>query len=234
MIPVPLLNIEPHHSVLDMCAAPGSKTVQILEFLHSGPGEPTGFVVANDKDSKRTCMLSHQTRRINSPCLLITSTDATQFPSLKHSSKHAFKFDRILCDVPCSGDGTMRKNKYLWKSYHPAQGVANHPLQLNILERGIQLLKKGGRLVYSTCSLSPVENEAVVTALLLKFRMQVHLVDVSEEVHETLKYRPGMINWKVYFRPEEKVEARWFESYSTLPDRRKRAMKETLFNETYT
>ena len=60
MIPVTLLNVEPHHSVLDMCAAPGSKTIQILEYLHAG-GEKmnTGFVIANDTDAKRAYMLTH-------------------------------------------------------------------------------------------------------------------------------------------------------------------------------
>lgn len=62
MIPVSLMKIEPHHQILDMCASPGSKTVQILEALHSDGDEPTGCVVANDLDQKRTYMLSHQTR----------------------------------------------------------------------------------------------------------------------------------------------------------------------------
>jgi 16S rRNA C967 or C1407 C5-methylase (RsmB/RsmF family) len=60
MIPVTLLNIEPHHLCLDMCAAPGSKTIQILEYLHQkGTKIPEGFVIANDTDSKRAYMLTH-------------------------------------------------------------------------------------------------------------------------------------------------------------------------------
>jgi 16S rRNA C967 or C1407 C5-methylase (RsmB/RsmF family) len=60
MIPVTLLNIEPHHKVLDVCAAPGSKTIQILEYLHKGGLKiPDGFVIANDTDSKRAYMLTH-------------------------------------------------------------------------------------------------------------------------------------------------------------------------------
>lgn len=60
MIPVTLLNIEPHHAVMDMCAAPGSKTIQILEYLHQKHDKiPKGFVIANDTDSKRAYMLTH-------------------------------------------------------------------------------------------------------------------------------------------------------------------------------
>lgn len=59
MIPVLLMDIDPSHSVLDMCASPGSKTVQILEMLHKKTPKPQGFVVANEKDTKRSCLLTH-------------------------------------------------------------------------------------------------------------------------------------------------------------------------------
>jgi len=73
MVPVTLLKIEPHHSVLDMCAAPGSKTIQILEYLHaSEPSGNQGFVIANDTDVERAYMLTHQARRLNSPGLFVT------------------------------------------------------------------------------------------------------------------------------------------------------------------
>jgi len=83
------------------------------------------------------------------------------------------------------------------------------------------LLKKGGRLVYSTCSFNPLENEAVVAAVLQRYPMQINLVDVSSEVHPDLKYRPGLTKWKVYFKPNKDVETKWFDSYKTIPDRRK-------------
>ncbi len=64
MVPPLFLDVQPHHAVLDMCAAPGSKTQQLLEALHSGDGFPTGFVVANDADFKRCNLLIHQTKRV--------------------------------------------------------------------------------------------------------------------------------------------------------------------------
>ena len=72
----------------------------------------------------------------------------------------------MLCDVPCSGDGTLRKNPDIWDSWQPRASASMFPLQLAILTRGLQLLRPGGYLVYSTCSLSPIENEAVLAAAL--------------------------------------------------------------------
>lgn len=87
MIPPIVLSVEPHHQVLDMCAAPGSKTSQILEMVsqHVKPTdlEPTGCVVANDSDPKRAFMLVHQLKRINSPAAFVTNCDAQFFPLLK-------------------------------------------------------------------------------------------------------------------------------------------------------
>jgi tRNA (cytosine34-C5)-methyltransferase len=84
MIPPLLLDVKPHHKVLDMCAAPGSKTAQLLELLHAEDTLPSGFVIANDKDHKRCYILLHQTNRINSPCLIVTNHDASVFPTMYH------------------------------------------------------------------------------------------------------------------------------------------------------
>ena len=135
----------------------------------SGKKLNQGFVVANDTDMKRASMLTHQAKRLNSPSLLIVNNDARFLPNLRvDSNQNNLKFDRILCDVPCSGDGTFRKNTGLWTSFHAHMGHANHELQLEILERGFKMLKKGGRIVYSTCSFNPIENEAVVAAALAR------------------------------------------------------------------
>ena len=95
---------------------------------------PKGFVIANDTDPKRAYMLTHQARRLNSPGMFITTNDARRLPNLK-IDKHGnnMKFDRILCDVPCSGDGTLRKNMSLWKNFNAHMGHATHLLQLDIL-----------------------------------------------------------------------------------------------------
>jgi 16S rRNA C967 or C1407 C5-methylase (RsmB/RsmF family) len=133
--------------------------------------------------------------------MLITNNDARRLPSLKVDElNNTMRFDRVLCDVPCSGDGTLRKNSSLWKNFNAHMGHALHPLQLEILERGVKLLKKGGRLVYSTCTFNPLEDEAVVAAILSKYIKQIELVDVSGQLSPYLKYRKGRVHWKVYHK----------------------------------
>lgn len=157
-------------------------------------------------------------------------------PSLKLDKMGTtLKFDRILCDVPCSGDGTLRKNFTLWKNYNSHMGHALHPLQLEILEKAFALLKKGGRLVYSTCTFNPIEDEAVVAAALSRHIKQIELVDISQEVSPHLKYRPGLISWEVYHRGKGKHhEPAWYQSFKDVPDWKKKNIKESMFNDTYT
>ena len=110
------------------------------------------------------------------------------------------RFDRVLADVPCSGDGTLRKNPLIWKRWTASPGNALHPLQLQIACKAVRLLRVGGLLAYSTCSLNPVENEAVVARLLLTFGAGcLELVDVSDRL-PTLKRRPGLQSWQVWHR----------------------------------
>lgn len=181
--------------VLDMCAAPGSKTFQLLEMIHDIDGSatgsganagssqltPTGFVVANDADAQRCNLLTHQTKRMCSPCLMVTNHEAQAFPRIRASlldkpapgSKAAaaaameaavqpdaagdkasngpvtgrvhkddtMLFDRILADVPCSGDGTMRKAPDIWRRWSVNNGNGLHNLQLRIALQAARLLK---------------------------------------------------------------------------------------------
>ncbi|WFD21590.1 multisite-specific tRNA:(cytosine-C(5))-methyltransferase [Malassezia equina] len=214
MLPPLFLDVQPEHLVLDMCAAPGSKTAQLIEAIHSPLTSepdafdpmPQGVVVANDSDTKRAHMLVHQAQRLPSPNLCVTNVDASNMANIQVAWKgeaptdkirmRDLKYDRILADVPCSGDGTLRKNLAIWKDWTPMNGVGLHALQLRILIRGLTLLRPGGRLVYSTCSLNPIENEAVVAAALRHFQGDVEIVDCADMV-PALQRRPGMTHWKV-------------------------------------
>ncbi|CAG0894119.1 unnamed protein product [Darwinula stevensoni] len=83
MIPPIVLDVQPHHKVLDMCAAPGSKTAQLIEMLHAdGQVMPDGVVIANDTDNKRCYMLVSQAKRLHSPCLIVTNHDASSMPNI--------------------------------------------------------------------------------------------------------------------------------------------------------
>ena len=130
MIPVQLLDVQPHHYVLDTCASPGSKTTQIIEALHAnGDPLPSGLVIANDADTNRSYTLVKQAKRLQSPALLVTNHEAQHFPNIyyeKESHSGILQFDRILTDVPCCGDGTVRKNALIWKSWNVANGYGLH------------------------------------------------------------------------------------------------------------
>jgi len=163
MIPALLLDVKPDHRVLDMCAAPGSKTSQIIESLGTNTSS-TGFVVANDINEKRAYMLAHQTKRVGLNAAVISCHNGQMFPGLYDNDgkmQSCDMFDRVLCDVPCTGDGTIRKNANIWKTWHVGDALTLHSLQLDLGLRAAALLKVGGYMVYSTCSFNPIENEAV-------------------------------------------------------------------------
>ncbi|OOQ90391.1 putative methyltransferase (Ncl1) [Penicillium brasilianum] len=248
MIPPLLIDIRPGMTVLDMCAAPGSKSAQLMEALHAGEeetileaakqvkegnagpeplgpeglnddGRTTGLLIANDSDYKRAHLLIHQMKRLSSPNLIVTNHDATMYPSIKlpplpvpegaRPLNRYLKFDRILADVPCSGDGTARKNIGVWKDWSPTSALGLYTTQARILVRALQMLKVGGRVVYSTCSMNPVENEAVIASAIERCggAANVKIIDCSEEL-AGLKRRPGLKSWKVMDR-EGRIWSNW-------------------------
>ncbi|KAL6760331.1 tRNA-methyltransferase, partial [Haematococcus lacustris] len=227
MVPPLFLDVHPHHKVLDMCAAPGSKTFQLLEAVHGSTGAPapaplpllpTGFVVANDADYQRCQLLTHQLKRMCSPCLLVANHSAEFFPFVKSGPNQQqvsvtraptkavggqqpaghdpLRFDRILCDVPCSGDGTMRKAPDIWRRWSVTSGNGLHIMQLRIAMHGCRMLQVGGLLVYSTCTFNPIEDEAVVSELLLRCGPALELCDMSHAL-PALRRLPGRTSWQV-------------------------------------
>ena len=208
MIPACLLDLQPHHCVLDVCAAPGSKTEQILAIMSrlAGPEGPSGMVVANDADTKRILTLRQRYSRACVPHMLLVNSRAEALQThiarttrqnirtclknqqLTHSTAvnrnnpmtaqqildelGPGQFDRIVADVPCSGDGTVRKFPHIWRLFRPRIALELHHIQLQIAIAAVLMLKPGGRLVYSTCSLNPLEDEAVVCGLLRYFNVQ--------------------------------------------------------------
>lgn len=245
MIPPLVLDVRPGHTVLDLCAAPGSKSAQLIEAIHAGEeervaraidrakgegvldgesvvedgGRTTGLLVANDVNYQRAQMLVHQVKRLNSPNLIVTNHDATMFPSIELPSpppapgqqkKGAYlKFDRILADVPCSGDGTTRKNPSIWKDWTPQNGLGLYITQTRILTRSLQMLKVGGRVVYSTCSMNPVENEAVISSAIERCGgiAKVRIVDCSDRLPNLVR-NPGLEDWSIMAR-----NGRMYESF---------------------
>ena len=217
MIPVLLLKVNSSHVVLDMCASPGSKTAQIVEGLGTECYNNGGFVVANDANERRSHMLAHQMRRLSGlNNWVVTCHLGQHFPGLYHDGKLQTTqvFDRILCDVPCSGDGTTRKNKEVFKTWHSGNGLTLHPLQVEITMRAAALLKTGGSMVYSTCTFNPIENEAVVAEVLRRSGGALELVDASDEL-PGLKRRCGLTTWSL---PWQTKTVKLFQEMGYVPD----------------
>lgn len=195
------LQIHANEDGREVPAYPGLDTVD-MEVDPNDDGRATGLLVANDMDYKRSHLLIHQLKRLSSPNMIVTNHDATLFPSLQLPSENSsqvqyLKFDRILADVPCSGDGTLRKNVNLWKDWIPGNALGLHQTQVRILVRALQLLKPGGRVVYSTCSMNPVENESVIAAAIERCGSEnVEILDCSNEL-SGLQRVSGMTKWKV-------------------------------------
>lgn len=195
MIPVHYLDTQENDSVLDMCAAPGSKSTQIIKHLKSG------YLVSNDVNRKRAEILKSHINNYNKFNILITNNDARNYPRLC--------FDKILCDVPCSGDGTMRKNYTIRKSWKMGN-MFN--LQFTILKRGLEMLNDEGTLVYSTCSFNPVENEAVIQRAVTELGCTIVKVDKIKG----LKMREGFIFWNPMV---EKSDAnKWLFPIGNMPE----------------
>eukprot|EP00928_Gymnodinium_smaydae_P070626 TRINITY_DN54427_c0_g1_i1.p1 TRINITY_DN54427_c0_g1~~TRINITY_DN54427_c0_g1_i1.p1 ORF type:complete len:755 (-),score=65.29 TRINITY_DN54427_c0_g1_i1:32-2296(-) len=218
MIPPLCLDVKPGDFVLDLCAAPGSKASQLLELLQwarstdtiDRPGTARGVLVANEINSKRADVLKTQVERFCSPCAVVTQFDAQYFPNLSQSDQgDDLKFNRVLADVPCSGDGTMRKFPEIWTSWSPKGALGLHPMQYSILCRGLSQLKVGGRLVYSTCSFNPVEDEAVVAAALQKYGCAVKLVPLPHL--DGLHGNPGLQTWRVPHPEDARITWQHFE-----------------------
>lgn len=153
MIPPIVLDPQPNEYILDMCASPGSKTSQIAMYMQN-----TGALVANDYKGARLSPLGMNLQRMGITNAIITLYFGEQYPLIT--------FDRILVDAPCSGTGTIRKSLKTINIWNPHMITKLSMQQKRILRRAFLLLKPGGTLVYSTCSLEPEENEAVISDLL--------------------------------------------------------------------
>ncbi len=167
MLPVALLDPQPGERVLDMSAAPGSKTTQIAARMAG-----TGVIVANDVQEKRLWTLKNSLQRSGATDVIVTKKVGQWFA--RHMTE---RFDRVLCDAPCTAQGTVRKDSDALE-YCGIDNIGKMArLQRELLESAIDACKTGGVIVYSTCTLTPEENEEVVLSLLRKFPTQLEVVD---------------------------------------------------------
>jgi NOL1/NOP2/sun family putative RNA methylase len=165
-VPARVLDPQPGERVWDACAAPGSKTTQLSALM-----DDEGMVVATDNNMGRVSALRSNTERLGATNVAVTVEDARNHslkpfasePSAPGPTTEAgAMYDRALVDVPCSCEGTVRKNPDVlaeW-SFEHVQGTAG--VQKGVLRRAVQATREGGLIVYSTCTFAPEENEAVL------------------------------------------------------------------------
>ncbi|MCD7841473.1 MAG: RsmB/NOP family class I SAM-dependent RNA methyltransferase [Lachnospiraceae bacterium] len=170
MLPASRLPIEPGDMVLDLCAAPGGKATELASRLNG-----TGLLVANDVSASRAKALVKNLTVWGAANICITAEQPQRL--LK-----AFGccFDKILVDAPCSGEGMFRKDPSLITAWEEKGPESYAPLQKEILSCAVQMLKPGGMLLYSTCTFSVEEDEAVI-AFALEHFPELELVPLEKE-----------------------------------------------------
>ncbi len=156
MAPVELLQPEPGDRVLDLCAAPGGKTTQIAAKLQG-----QGLVVANDVHPDRVKALVKNIELNGVRNAVVLNEDPAKLLQVFDGY-----FDKILVDAPCSGEGMFRKEEEMAKAWEPSWTAKYAAMQRALLAQAGSMLRPGGRLVYSTCTFSPEENEKIVAAFL--------------------------------------------------------------------
>lgn len=191
MLPVRLLDPQPGERVIDLCAAPGNKTAEIAVAMQN-----TGTVVANDKNYQRMKALGQIMRRLGLVNVSMTVQDAVHF------QQYDGYFDRVLADVPCSCEGTFRKRAH--RTVVPNLKQYNHHsnIQYAILKKAIQLCKPGGRIVYSTCTFAPEENEAVISQALAHYGDKIRSIPIELP---NFTWSQGITSWQgQVFHPDVK------------------------------
>ena len=252
MLPVLALNPPSGAKVLDVCAAPGQKTMQLLERARYGERGAEGVVHANDAHPGRVRTLldaierhgrdprelvglfvtrafgqdlhfplflrrGHDVRREQGRMSRMSDSDERREALIELGG-----YTHVLADVPCSGDGTIRKDPDCLTRWHPGIGNALHITQLSVARRCARLLKPGGTMVYSTCTFNPIEDEAVVQTLLNDDELALEL----ETLDLPISGRPGLREWKVGEHSDTSdedgdVTLKWFDSPTDAASRAK-------------
>lgn len=173
MAPVPLLQVQPGERVLDLCAAPGGKSTQLAAALRG-----KGLLVSNEIHPARARILSENIERmgISNACVINETPQrlAQLFPAY---------FDKLLVDAPCSGEGMFRKNEDAGEQWSMENVELCAQRQDEILNQAALMLREGGRMVYSTCTFAPAENEGTVSRF-LQSHPDFALLSIEKECFE--------------------------------------------------
>jgi len=189
MAPVAALGNERVHAVLDLCSAPGGKSLQAA----AGVLEENGILVCNEPSPQRRRALMQNLERLGEKRCLVTGFDAARLPK----EFYGF-FDLVIADAPCSGEGMMRKNEAASENWSLENVLSLAKLQREILESAALAVKNGGRILYSTCTWAKEENEDNVSDFLEK-HPEFELLPPAEDVSAAAK--EGLIPHTLRFYP---------------------------------
>jgi len=204
---MPILALQPKEDeiLLDLCASPGSKTTQAAAMMNN-----KGTIIANDLNIGRISILSANLERCAATNTIITRHDGLDLCLRLTKSKTRIKFDKILVDAPCSGEGNIRCSPRTYVEW--SEGLLENlgRKQKKLASKALELLKQGGEMIYSTCTHAPEENESVVQYLLDNYDIEI------QEINLPIKTRPGIKEWKnETFHPSIKNACRIYH-FSTL------------------
>ncbi|MDP4190977.1 MAG: RsmB/NOP family class I SAM-dependent RNA methyltransferase [Bacteroidota bacterium] len=174
MIPPLVLSPTEKDVVLDLCSAPGSKATQIASLMKN-----RGTLITNEPQLDRIKMLIHNIDKLN-----IVNTGVIQFKGEWLSRRYNNYFDKVLVDAPCSALGVIQKKEEVsnWWSRERMEKIAFH--QVMILTSALKMAKPGGEIVYSTCTMTPEENELIIDHMLSKYPVEVLDINVALKSHE--------------------------------------------------
>lgn len=167
MLPPVVLDPQPGETVLDMAASPGSKTTQMAAMMRN-----TGIIVANDM-GMRLRPLGINVQKCGCTNVMLTNMDGRSFKE--------YQFDRILADVPCSATGTIQRSLKAASMWNEGFLRKLQTLQFQLAKTAYAALRPGGRMVYSTCTMEPLENEGVVSRLVIELGARVLPIDLPIE-----------------------------------------------------
>lgn len=189
-LPPMVLAPQPGESVLDLCAAPGSKTTQMAQHM-----ENRGAIIANEPVQARHPSLHGNLRRLGVANTVVTAYDGQNFPK-------RWRFSKVLVDAPCSGEGNARIGPNGELRGHRRRRRDLSGVQKALLLRAFDVTADDGQLVYSTCTYDPLENEAVVDALLKArpARIMPIFLDIPHD--------PG-VTWWQDGRYDEQIQEAW-------------------------